>query len=559
MGETGPEPEWDEIRAALRRLDERVSRIEQRLELPAAAAAASPPVPAPDPGHGVLEESAHAVPVLGRALLGLAGAYVLRALTEAHALSPKTGVFSAILYAGIWLLWAARSPVGRRAETVLYSVTSALVVGPLLWESTLRFHAISTWTAAGILFSFTLFGFLISWHKNLLIVATIATLTGVLTAGALLIGSYDLLPFTTLLLAIAAAVEIAACLEHWLSERWLAAAAADLVVLLVTYLVTSPRGLPESYRPVSHGALLAVQLSLPGVYLSSTLVRTLLRRFTFSAFEAAQLGLAFLLAVGGGLRLAGNDTGSVLAMAAVAVAGALVCYAASMVLQGRNALIYAVFGFLLVVAGTRIALPSAGAAAIWSLVAIAAMASRSPAWRWQSCFYLVCALVASRAFTWATQFVLGAGDRADGFAPVGLEAAVAAVCLALALRGNVSVRLLNLMLAAAAFWLMGAVSATALTASYHGLFGDTAPHAYCGTLRTIVLASGAVLLAWAAAVWKREEFRPLVYLVMVLGAYRLLLVDLRQDGKVALVLSLLAYGGALIVLPRWMQARRVGL
>ena len=30
----------------------------------------------------------------------------------------------------------ARIPAGRRAETVLYSLTSALVLGPLLWEST---------------------------------------------------------------------------------------------------------------------------------------------------------------------------------------------------------------------------------------------------------------------------------------------------------------------------------------------------------------------------------------------------------------------------------------
>ena len=42
---------------------------------------------------------------------------------------------------------------------------------------------------------------------------------------------------------------------------------------------------------------------------------------------------------------------------------------------------------------------------------------------------------------------------------------------------------------------------------------------------------------------------------MLLGAYRLLLVDLHQDRKAALVLSLLVYGAALMVLPRLTRAR----
>ena len=37
---------------------------------------------------------------------------------------------------------------------------------------------------------------------------------------------------------------------------------------------------------------------------------------------------------------------------------------------------------------------------------------------------------------------------------------------------------------------------------------------------------------------------------MLLGAYRLLMVDLRQEHKAALVISLLVYGTALIALPK---------
>jgi hypothetical protein len=85
------------------------------------------------------------------------------------------------------------------------------VLSPLLFESTERFHAISTWTAAAVLFAFAVFGLLVSWRKDLLIVATIAILAGLGTGGALLMTTHDVLPFTTLFLAIAGTVEVSAC------------------------------------------------------------------------------------------------------------------------------------------------------------------------------------------------------------------------------------------------------------------------------------------------------------------------------------------------------------
>ena len=250
---------------------------------------------------------------------------------------------------------------------------------------------------------------------------------------------------------------------------------------------------------------------------------------------------------------AGRDPRIAPALAAVTLGCAAACYAASFALRGRNLHTYAAFGFLLLVAGTRLVLPVGMAAAVWSVLALAGMAAQAPAWRWHGCLYLLSALIASRAWAQATDLVLGGDDRSSGLA-LGL-AGVALACCALALRGQPPGRLLAAILAGAAFWLAGGIAAAALVHSYHRLFGALAPHAYCATLRTAVLAVGAVLLAWAGARWKRLELTPLVYLVMLLGAYRLLLVDLRQEGKAALVLSLLAYGAALMLLPRWMQPR----
>lgn len=555
MPQPGGPTDWDDFRSALEQLEARVASLEQRVE--AAPAAAPPPRPAPvTPAQAALAEGAGVIPILGRALLGLAGAYGLRALTESHALPPKTGVFAAILYAVAWLVWAARTQAGRRAETVIYSLTAALVLGPLLWESTLRLQVVSTWTAALVLLLFTGFGLLISWHKNLLIVATISTLTGVLTAAALLIGSHDVVPFTLLLLAIAAAVEACACLDHWLSERWLTAAAADLAVLLATYLVANARGLPEGYAPIPLLALLAAQSALPAIYLASTMVRTLLRGFVFTIFETAQLLLAFSLAVGGGLQLAGSDARIAPALAAVSLASAVACYTAGFRHSGRNARTYAAFGFLLAITGIRIALSAEFAAGVWSLLALAALGAKTAAWRWHGVLYLLCALFTSGALAQATSFLLGSSDSAGTVPLVAAEAAAALVCYQFAHRDGATGVLPAAVLAGAAFWLTGGVLASGLTYLYHSLLGASASHAWCGTLRTAVLALGAVLLAWAGVSWKRLEFAPLVYPVMLLGAYRVLLIDLHQDGNAALVLSLLAYGTALIFLPRWMQPRR---
>ena len=144
----------------------------------------------------------------------------------------------------------------------------------------------------------------ISWRKSLLIVSTFATLAAVGTAGGLLAATHNILPFTFLFLAVAAAIEASACLEHWLSERWLGATAADLSVLLATWLVTNPHGLPEGYAAIPHAWLLTAQVALLTIYLSSTIVRTLFRGFSFTVFETAQCAVAFAVCLSGGLQMA---------------------------------------------------------------------------------------------------------------------------------------------------------------------------------------------------------------------------------------------------------------
>lgn len=566
-----PQPDWEE-------LERRVARLERLVGANAdAAQTLAPARTSVETSPGTAGKSARAtepsvnptalLPILGRALLGLAGAYLLRALTESATVPPASGVAAGILYAIFWLVWAARTPAANHLETAIHSLTAVLVLCPLLWEATLHFHALSTWAAAALLVFFALFGLAVSWRKNLLTVATIVTLAGLIAAAGLLIATRDVVPFTLVFLAIAAAVEISSCLEHWLSERWLAAIAADLAVLLATWLVTREHGLPAGYAAIPYGWLLGVQIALLAIYLSSTIVRTLLRGLTFTWFETAQCAAAFLIGVGGGLRLSNEAH----AIAGFALACAAACYVVSFVMldragsHGRNFYTYSTFGILLVLAGSRILMAGAAASMVWSALALACIWAGAYFGRLtlqvHGGIYLLLALAGTGALKQATAFILGTAHWSDeSQAAVWAGLLAAALCYVLTVRDrdtgeSASIQVFRLAVAGTFAWLLAGASAGALTAGYHAAFGTLASHPYCATMRTGVLAGLALLLAWTGARWNRAELSRLMYPAMILGAYRLVMVDMGQDHKPALFLSLLVYGGALMALPRLARMR----
>jgi hypothetical protein len=550
------QPDLEALQAELRELTRRVADLERHLGFhepsPWPAALAAPPSEKPRTETAVL------VAIIGRAFLGLAGAYLLRALTEAGTLPARVGIAAGIAYAIAWQVWAARTPVERRLEAAIHSLTAALVLSPLLWEATLHFHAVGTWTAASVLLIFTVSGMAVAWRKSLVIVSTISTLASLGTAAGLLVATHDVLPFTFLFLAAAEAVEVSACLEHWLSERWVAAAAADLSVLLATWLVTNERGLPEAYAPIPHTWLLAAQVALLAIYLSSTIVRTLFCGFTFTTFEMMQCAAAFAIGVSGGLRLSNADHRAAPAMALLMLCCAAACYVVSFLLlerrgsHGRNFYTYSTFGLLLALAGSRILLSGNAAVVVWAALALGCFAvgafRENRMLQFHGGAYLLLALAWAGTFQQAASLLFGSSQwPIHQPAVLWLGAAMAAFGYALSRRAVMPFRLA---LAAVFCTLAGGILAGLLTGAYHWWFGASATHAYCATLRTAVLAGSSVALAWCGSRWSRPELSRLIYPAMLLGAYRLVAEDLHQDRKVALFFSLLVYGAALILLPK---------
>ena len=555
------QPDWELMEHALEQLSERVARLEQHTGLNAGPV---PPNSEELPADHPLVNVPNLLPAIGRMLLGLAGAYLLRALAESHVIPAGIAIACGIVYALFWLAMAARTPLGERWNTAGDSLTAMLVFSPLIWEATARFRMLVPWKAAAILLVFALFGITVSWRKRLSVVSSFATLASLATGAALLLATRDVLPFTLLFVATAAALETFACFDLWLSERWLGAATADAAVLLATWLVTNQRGLAPGYAPIAPEAVLLAQVALLAIYLSSTIVRTLLRRHSIRLFETAQCAVAFAICLWGGGRMAPLTAGFMIVCAAA-------CYVASFALldrpqvSSRNFYTYSTFAILLALTGSRIFLSAASAGWVWSVLAVACAWSGAVSGRltlqMHACTYLSLALVASGALGEAGSQLLGAASLSGRGAAAlwtGLAASGAAYGATVSYRNRTrpsSVR------SAARMWLAACFLGTAagsiaggLLAGGHLVIAGGAADAYSSTIPIGVLSCGAILLAWAGARWKLSELANLVYPVMLLGGYRLLTRDLVRGDKMELFLSLAFLGATFSILPRLKRA-----
>jgi len=569
-----PQPGIEELLRLVRELQNRVLWLESRVGGQAAfpdASPAAPLAPAQVSEPGSFEATAGLVPLLGKALLGLSAAYLLRALSEFQVLPLTAGMAVGMIYALWWLLLAARTADTERASAVVYALTSVLILVPLLWETSVRFHSVSPWVAAGVLILFSVFGLAISWRKDLTVIAWITTLAGLLAACGLLLATRDLAPFTLALLVLAAAVEYSACFDHWLRERWVVAMAADLSVLLLTYLFTRPGGLPEGYGAISTGGVIGIQIALLAIYLSSTIARTLWRHFTFTTFEIVQCVLAFLISTSGAIRTAQGNPAALMTVAVFCLICGASCYLVCFAFlerkgrRDRNFYTYATFGLLLVLTGSRLLLSDPGFLLLWSLLALVFLRMGRQAGRmmlkWHGVVYLLLASLASGlAGHAAAPFLAGSGHTNPGTLPAGGVIALAAALLAYVfVAGSASPEgvgwnhgLLRVTLAANAGWgLAGLAAGLALPGCPGGATAD-----YCPTVLMAIL----ILLAIGAGVlnklWPRFELRWCVYLFLAVATAKLGIQDLRQSHALAIVISLILYGGTLVLLPRMLKAGR---
>ena len=269
--------EIERLKKSLHTLEEHIESLERRVEVlehPLAERSPLPSVEFEAPVDAVASaddspaQAGSLFPVLGKALLGIAGAYVLRAIEETGALPRPIVAAAGIAYAFLWLVGAARVRVGPRVTSSVYAATSALILAPMLWELTLRFNVLPAAAAAGVVCGFALTAFALARFApdsahDLKPVVRVASIAAAAMAVALAVASNVLLPFIAALLLLAAVCEFLPGCDRAPEVNVLIALAADTVIWILIYVYFAGQTAHESYPALSRAAQLA-----PGIVVS---------------------------------------------------------------------------------------------------------------------------------------------------------------------------------------------------------------------------------------------------------------------------------------------------
>jgi hypothetical protein len=568
----------EELQGRLAELTQRLEGFERRLAVLEQAGGAhanaprpatSPPAEGPGPALPALPGGL--VPLLGRTLVVLGGAYLFRAITDAGVIPAAGGVAAGLAYATWWLVAADRAAgVGARTSAVFHGLASGLIAYPLVWETTSRFGLIAPGTGVLLLLACYALGLAVAWRRLLAPIAWLATLLALATAFGLLLGTHHLAATSAAFLGIAAGVELTARRDRWLGLRWPAAFAVDAALALTVTLATRSGGVPEGYPPLPAAAVAGLGLALPLLYLVSIGSRTLAQNRPIRVFEIVQATAALLIGFGGTVRVLDHAGGNPAVVALLAMLLGLAGYATGFAFidrragRGRNFYSYTTFAFLLLVFATALVLRDAPLALAWAgmalvLLGLGARFDRITL-RFHGALLLTAAALASGLIAAAADGVLGA--EAGPWRPLAPVALGVLLTLALGYglltpRGAApeasSAALPRLLVAAVLAWSVLGLAARALGVAIAHAPGAEADAAALSVVRTALLAGLALGSAWLGARRSLPELRWLVYPLLVAGGAQLLIEDLRHGRALTLFLCLALYGGALIAAPRLLR------
>jgi hypothetical protein len=580
----------DGIASVVEQLNERVRELEQRVaalegrpettnttaavmaaptlqpERQAAPEILIPPLLRPMPpraGSGLssLNTPAGVIIVIGKAVLGIAGAYLLRAIAESGT-APKLAVVAiAVLYAGAWMAWAARVHAANRFAGLTYAVTSAIILSPMLWESTVRFRVPTPAWCGVVLAAYTVSALWLAARHEAPWIAWVAAVASVCTAVALIFATRDLVPLTATLLSIAAAVEIMGCLGHAFRLRVVPALAADVAVWMLVDVMSSANVMPEGYHAIASATISVLCLALVGIYGASVGSRGFGARLKITYFDMGQSALAFVLGTYGALRITHGSLAPALGVLFLVLAAA--CYWGALSRFADNALarnprVSATWAAALLVAGSWLVLPLGLEVLFLCLAAVAAAFLYSRTGKFSLGLHVSVYLVAATALSPMPRYVIRALAGSVPGAPawsVWVVAVAAALCYATGARHaeeNIRRRVLWVVPALLVGFAVGAMAVSVIV----GLAGGRIEASRLSVARTIVGCAVALALGFVGSRWKRVELGWVAYAAVGFGTLKLLFEDLRFGNAASMVASLVFYGAVLILLPRMLQRGR---
>jgi hypothetical protein len=556
-----------EISNLVEQLNQRILQLETRvsvLEGEPRKQTPAPSAPVPRLRHARPSETWQGLPsielpsaisTVGRAVLGMAGAYLFRALAESGTVPKLPVIVLAIAYAAMWMVYAVRR-CSNTFVSVAYALTSLLILAPMLWETTVRFEYLSPAATGTILAAFFAFTLAVAWKQRLEAVPwlTVAATAGV--ALALFVATRDVVSLTASILAMAAIMEAAACYGHALSSRMVPALAANLSVWLVVSLLTS-EPFPEGYPHVTPVVMETLWFALPGIYAVSIAIRGFCLRREISLVDTIQGTLAFAVAAFGATRAPGGIVAPVLGLIMLTLAAA--CYFGTLVRfaeEGcsRNRRILSVWAAALLVLGSIFLLPT-GACMVF-LCAVAAAAgflytrNRNVSLGLHASALLAVAFAQSALPRFAYDSLIGTVPTAWRWS-IFLVTGTALLCYVTASSvAEDKIRRRALWAFPALLIALAAASAAVIeiVALSSGRWGISA--SWLSAVRSTVNCALALTLAFLGLRWRRIELGWLAYAAVAFGTLKLLFEDLPSGNSSTLVFSFLFYGVVLIVLPR---------
>lgn len=559
------------VTGELAALRQRVERLEAGQDLPALEAVEVPPPTLPEVA-GVVTNS---VALVGRTLLELGGAYVLRALTDGKVISLTVGATLSLVYAGalLWLADRAGREEGKHGAN-FHGLAAMMIAFPAIGETTARMHVFSAPVAAALLVLAYLAGIGIAWRHALAPLGWVATLFAVVTSLALARGVGEVQPFVLALFCIAAATEVLAFDDDWRGPRWLGAAAVDLAMLFLASLAVREGGVPAGYQALSPAFVIGAQLALPSLYVVSIGVRTVVRGRAIRAFAVLQGPAALLIGLWGAARVLAFHDASPRWVGSIAVLLSVVTYAVAFAFAARhqdrasNYYFYTSLGGLLLLVGLGWLLSGPALGLTECVLAVAGVVTGIRLHRTTLAMHGAILLGVGAVTTGLAQLAFGglfgraAGPWAE-FSPaplLGLAAAVACFVLLALTRSRDAHAAVAIVpqLAAGVVAVVGfaGVLAVVLAQVVAGPPGPEADAALVAATRTGILSLAAMGLAALSRDWRLRELRWFVPVVLTVCGLKILFEDFVQGRPLSQFLTLAFYGAALLLTPRLVRRRQ---
>jgi hypothetical protein len=573
----------DQLVRRMDALEGRVEELERSISLrrPSTATAAGTP-----PGtleavlleNNAIAQTGSIFSVLGKAMLGIAGAYLLRAAAEASIAQRPLVAILGIVYAILWLLVAARAPADARVARAVYSVNSVVILAPMLWELAIRFRVLPVAAIAGALAAYELAAFFLTGKSHRAVVLQIGNTAVAVLGIALAIATHETLPFIAVLILAAALCEYRSAAGMGRSARMIVALAADAAVWLLIYIYSSPQSAiysspqntPGDYPVLGMAALLAPGAVLLLLYASAATFKTFFKGQTITVFEAAQTTIAFLLATVALIEFGPASSKAILGVICLALAAA--CYAGTLILLNQNAprrntAVFSTWSGVLLLTGTFLSLPEPWAAAWLCLAALIAVAAgarlRRVILEFHGTAFLFAAAIASGLADYLGHSLTGAPMSVPGVL-IFLGTACAVLCYLVAGRDRSDTsgqqapawerQALHLSLAAIAVAALTALLAQGMTAMVELGMVPAAHH--LAFLRTLTLCAISLALVFGGARLRRPEFSRLGYAGIALVAVKLIVEDLRHGHLEYVAASIFLFALTLIAAPRLARVRQ---